>query len=120
MIDSGGDPGILCGAKHCNVQSQQCCIIGMEPNQTHQCLGQGDNCTGTPMTCDNTAECPMGMVCCGQLDQLQMSYQQVACASDCSNFNMGQRQFCDPMANDCLNQTTCQPSMILPGYYACR
>ena len=117
-MEAGGDPGILCGAKYCNVQSQQCCITGTGQAEQHMCSGQGDNCSGTPMTCDDTTDCPMGMVCCGQLDQTQTFYMDVSCQSDCSNFD--QRQFCNIMAPDCPMGTMCNPSTILPGYHACK
>jgi hypothetical protein len=122
IIMDAGDPdsGIACGSKvFCDPQSQECCITGMGQAETHMCTSQGGTCAGTPMTCDKTADCPMNQVCCGQLDQTETSYLQVSCLSDCSNFSQGQRQFCDPMANDC-QQGSCSTSTILPGYHACK
>jgi hypothetical protein len=126
MIDSGNiDPGIACATKiYCDPATQQCCITGGGNLQTHMCQGQGDTCgmagqQGTTMTCDDTADCQAGQVCCGQLDITNTSYLQVTCQMDCSNFNAGQRQFCDPMGNDCVTGT-CQASTILPGYHACK
>jgi hypothetical protein len=123
MVDSGfGDSGIVCGNNvYCDPQSQECCITGMGNLEMHMCTSQGGTCAGTPMSCDKTADCPMNQFCCGQLDQTETSYLQVSCLSDCSMYDQGQRQFCDPAVNDCPQQyPTCGASTILPGYHACR
>jgi len=82
QLDSGGDdamasdtsaggcgarPGIACGSgMYCAPSSQTCCVSSGGLGGTQRRCANGNSCgSGTPVHCDDTADCPSGQVCCG-------------------------------------------------------
>ncbi len=137
VVDSGADPGILCGqgllgsgAKYCTAGSQVCCATGSGNAATYRCTPDtGSECEktgGVTIACDNPAECG-GQICCGTVDPNTDTYTSVACLDTCDPTG-DQRVFCTPGASPDVCATlassggppyTCVASTILPGYYVC-
>lgn len=132
-VDSGPtDPGTLCFTQYnppistyCKPGTELCCIkqsaSACVPNQVGSC-----NQPATRMSCDDSADCAPGNVCCGSIFQFnqQPYYSEIKCAATCAvnNQTPGYRRFCDPNApvDECAAiGLQCNASTVLPGYYAC-
>jgi hypothetical protein len=88
---------------------------------SYSCAASAAGCAGTVITCDDTASCGVGYVCCGTAaNEPTTEYTKLACTvpSKCVNVN---DIFCDPLANDCTGTNySCKASSILPGFYYCK
>ncbi len=113
-VNCTGDPGIACGSSFCTAMVETCCNPNL-PSPT--C---GTTCTGAKMTCDDTADCPSGQICCAKIT-MQGAWQQSTCTTTCSSPSL---HMCDPtVSNPCgaVAGTTCRQMSQLPtGYYACQ
>ena len=125
--DAGpADPGILCSAPgssptYCT-GTDYCCFTSSQVASTYQCASSGGLCaTGIRVSCDDTADCRPGDVCCGAYDTFSNQFTEVRCASTCasSGSSVGVR-FCDPAANDCPDGRACVTTMRIPGYHVCQ
>ncbi len=125
--EAGSDPGILCGASHCNASSQVCCQESPAP----VCLPQpGAACTGFTMPCDDAADCASaglpGDECCA-LVRSNGSVTSVTCVAAGQCRNAGPNiafVLCDPsVASPCAAPRTCGPNgtgaASLNGYFTC-
>jgi hypothetical protein len=136
-VDAAGsaDPGILCGTalvtggkKYCAVGKQDCCATGSGAAATFRCeSGTSSSCQGTTISCDDSAQCPTGNVCCGIFDTNTDVYAVLQCAASCDP-TQGQYVFCDPTAKvDVCSAIphgggpayACTASTLLPGYFRC-
>jgi hypothetical protein len=120
-IESGPppDPGIYCGLdqqqapKYCSLSTQMCCLGYGQTG--FNCVPNNGQCLGTPIHCDDTADCP-NQVCCGTRNAY--GYSDVSCAQSCTGY--GKIRFCDPKANDCPSQQSCIASQVLTGFNVCQ
>jgi hypothetical protein len=131
-FDSGvNDPGIYCNTSgmsgYCAVQKEVCCVTGVGTGGMlmYMCVptvGAMD-CAftgGTPVACDDTADCSAGgKVCCGT--RQGSGYSEVVCRTACDTA-ANQVRFCDPgiVPSDCPTPQACVPSTILIGYNVCQ
>jgi hypothetical protein len=120
--DAAPDPGIACGSgPYCAPSSQTCCVSSSVLSMQRRCAA-GNSCgQGTPVHCDDTADCPSGQVCCGT-DYTNIGYTDVSCRMTCgpSTFTMTYVRFCDPNNNDCPSTSpNCKASTIITGYNVC-
>lgn len=84
-----------------------------------QALSCADPTNQVPLSCDDRDDCPNGQVCCGygyNNQTGQFIYTRSACALVCPDVTL-----CDPDlgGNQCPNGRSCQPSTLIPGYFAC-
>lgn len=118
---AGGSQTFPCGEGQpgCPVGPEEvCCVTGMFPSlnfacsDQNMCMQQG----GAPISCSSPAQCA-GETCCGTETGTGTNthYVDVQCQPSCNGVEL-----CDPMAPSCRTGTTCQPSMLLAGYYVCR
>jgi hypothetical protein len=118
---STGDKGIACGPAsadvYCNVGTQVCCVGASASAQACTAVGACPSPL-TPMKCDDTADCPSGQVCCGQLTAGGTGYTSVSCQATCGPIST-EHQLCDPKVHDCPTGLTCTPSTLLPGHSVC-
>jgi hypothetical protein len=124
--DAGNDPGIYCGTNggstpvYCTVKQQICCaVFGAD----YTCQANAGGCSGTPIACDDGADCP-GTFCCGRFDQAT-GYRSVSCMQNCTGTANGDTlvRFCNPKSvpDECASiGKTCQPSQGLPGFNVCQ
>jgi hypothetical protein len=70
------DPGkVACGdAGLCDVPTQECC-----QNTTNACIAAGGSCGGTPIECNEAADCPAGKICCIASSSTTASSAAVTC-----------------------------------------
>jgi len=63
VVPDGGNlctPGtVSCGDAQCGVPAEVCC-----DSDTESCQAASAACTGTPIACDEAADCPAGNICC--------------------------------------------------------
>jgi hypothetical protein len=115
---SGGSAGsVECGNSSCSIATHFCCV-----NQsTANCVTTGSNCPqATDVFCDGPEDCPMAdQVCCGQLGGGNF-YSSIQCRNqnECT-LGQGRVVVCGSSPGSCPNNTTCQPSSILPAYDVC-
>jgi hypothetical protein len=146
--DASTDPGIYCGktlgsTTYCPVGTDVCCartVGGAGSGGSGGGAGTGtttfrcesatsstcENAGGTPIACDNEAECS-GQLCCGSLDTSSNTYVTVQCQTTCDPAQ-NQYIFCDPnLAPSVCDSVptnggppyTCTESTSLPGFYRC-
>jgi hypothetical protein len=121
--DAAPDPGIACGSgTYCAPSSQTCCVSSGGLGGTQRRCANGNSCgSGTPVHCDDTADCPSGQVCCGT-DYANVGYTDISCRMTCgpSTFTITYARFCDPNNNDCPSTApNCKMSTIITGYTVC-
>jgi hypothetical protein len=119
-----GDTKIACGANlTCTVGSQLCCAVNLASGTpSFSCKPSSSRCEGTPITCDDGADCP-GQMCCGQFSA-DNGYRSISCMPSCSGTMNGDKlvRFCNPSAqpDECAAQGgVCRASAGFVGYYRC-
>ncbi|MGE0326342.1 MAG: hypothetical protein AB7K71_13730 [Polyangiaceae bacterium] len=132
---SGGTPPtpvyVKCGNVQCPVQDGgKCCYV--YDDQNYICQSAAASCTTTgsgpyhpkyPYTCDGTADCPAGQICCYTGSPV-VPAGGATCADTCPSSPAAPVfQVCDPAQtapSDCLNGS-CKPSTAgPPGLFFCR
>ncbi len=128
VVQPPPDPGTFCYVNNqstfCDPGSDYCCIT----YQGTQCIANNQYCyQGTPVHCDDQADCDQGKVCCGHEQYYggNYYYSDVSCQTTCqvSKNVPGYRRFCDPNAqtDECKQiGLACGPSNVLKGYYICQ
>jgi hypothetical protein len=121
--DAAPDPGVACGSgTYCTPSVQTCCISTSGFGGMQRRCSNGNTCgSGTPVHCDDTADCPSGQVCCGSV--YANVYTDVSCRMSCVPSPIGLTtnvRFCDPNNNDCPSTApNCKMSTIITGYTVC-
>jgi hypothetical protein len=121
------DPGVFCGKTTETVYCTPpdiCCV--MDPSApSYSCETSQFNCpNGVPVACDDEADCPTGLLCCGAFDQT-LGYRQVTCEKSCAGPDPSGDllfRFCNPAAtpDECAAiGLHCKPSTSLAGYFRC-
>jgi hypothetical protein len=129
-IDAAPPPtGVHCGSTsnddpaYC-ADGETCCVTGNASNLTFKCNAgiSALVCTGTPLECASSDDCPNGQFCCGTY--FNNRYQSVRCSASaqCGEKNSTTYRFCDPFnaTDECGPlHLDCRRSSSLPGYYIC-
>jgi hypothetical protein len=129
VIDSGGGaPGVACpmGGQAVLCQAGDICCItgisqGMQGTQVDTCQNPTAPCSGTPVHCASSADCPSGETCCGTQTNagFRATYRDVSCQTSC--FGPMSVTFCDPrVGGGCPPGMQCAASALLQGFSACR
>jgi hypothetical protein len=114
------DPGIFCGTgTSCPIVTDVCCAT---PGATFMCQSAAVQCAGTPIACDDMADCG-GLICCGRFNAND-GYRSVECRPTCTGQLDGDTlvRFCDPTAatDECASiGKSCKASGSLIGYFRC-
>lgn len=102
--DSGSTEGGSVGPVHCGMATcqppQVCCVDIMMRSES---CTDPNACMGVPVTCSDTASCPMGDVCCGSLVNMM---PMVACTP--GSCPMGEVELCQ-MSSECPMGYRCRP-----------
>ncbi len=95
QIDSGSTEGGSVGPVHCGMatcQPPQVCCVDIQMRNA-SCTAP-NACMGVPLTCSDSASCPMGDICCGSIQTMS-----VACTPG-DHCPMGEVQLCQ-MSSEC-------------------
>lgn len=118
---TGGTPtpgSITCGAGPCALNFNVCCTCpGCTLPFPTQCYPKITGCTtGTPMHCDDQADCG-GKVCCAHFQPPSYDFTGATCESKCPD--EGNAQLCTTDL-ECPDGRKCKPLASLPGFKACQ
>jgi hypothetical protein len=107
------DRNVKCGGSYCTAGSQSCC----DPEGSPSCITTGHFCSRLSISCDDSADCNTGQICCATRHSGNNAIESVSCSSSCNGSNP--IQLCSPGTNECRSGT-CSAWGSLPGYNACQ
>jgi hypothetical protein len=117
---SAPTPGsILCGGAPCGLNLSLCCnCVGCSLPVPTQCYPKLTGCTtGTPMLCDDAADCKDNKLCCAHFQPPQFEFTGATCETKCPD--EGNAQLCTT-DGECPVGRFCKPLASLPGFKACQ
>jgi hypothetical protein len=111
-------------AQSCDLASEICCVSDAAPAAEYECVAPFGACIGgTPIRCDEKADCQIpGQVCCGTLAS-GGGYTSVECSFNCTSVaGITRARFCNPnvLPSECPSGTSCKASQSLAGFFVCR
>jgi hypothetical protein len=110
---SNTDPGtVACGDSECD-SNQFCCMLD---NVNPSCRGDGSECSGSQLDCDDSNDCTNGQRCCGRLVATAdgKTFLDANCRSDCP----GGMTLCSE-GSSCSDGRQCLTSTIVDAYRVC-
>lgn len=103
----------------CEHPPEECCGTYQGPKVNLACVTD-NTCTGVPIDCHVSSDCPNGQACCGAMVGAQ--WGEIRCRAQCNNSGGVTRvTMCDPelLLIQCPLGQTCKPSAGIDGFGYC-